>query len=208
MASAQHLSRARKTEHLIYGYIGALEQAIDDEIPSEIYSLCILFHGLLLVQDSTMIPILQLVDLVFDDWAPSSLEIIDYYYSILQEAGNNNNADKDVQQAINDILNKQPTESKVNETDADSELIQEFNYKIRFIDSTIDIIQGSKNSDEIINERVELMKTITDEKNKLLISGYIRNNAVNIIIPSAIIEYITLYRWFLPKRDEEQEQTE
>ena len=65
----------------------------------------------------------------------------------------------------------------------------------------------AKDSDTIISERVDLIKTIDNEKNNLLIFGYIRENATNpykLYIPSSIIEYIILYRWFMPEWEKEE----
>ena len=66
-----------------------------------------------------------------------------------------------------------------------------------------------KDSNKITQERVELIKTVSDRKDKLLIFGYVRKSAFNpykLEIPSCIIEYIVLYRWFLPQWEREEQE--
>ena len=59
-----------------------------------------------------------------------------------------------------------------------------------------------KDSDAITKERVDLLKTIKNEQDKLLVFGYIHIEAFktyNIYIPASIVEYIILYIWYLPE---------
>ena len=73
----------------------------------------------------------------------------------------------------------------------------------------IDTIPKEKNSDDIIEEAVILIRTIDNLKSVSLIFGYLRMNAFdayNIDIPPSIIEYIVLYRWFLPEWEREFEE--
>ena len=59
----------------------------------------------------------------------------------------------------------------------------------------------AKDSEDIELERVKLLKTIKNQKEKLLIFGYVRENTTSasykLDIPSSVIEYIVLYRWYL-----------
>ena len=68
-----------------------------------------------------------------------------------------------------------------------------------------------KDSDDVSTDRVELLKTITDEEDKLLIYGYIRENALDLNklnIPKEIIDYVVLYRYYLPQWERKQYEKE
>lgn len=138
MATEIPLNRPQQTGHLIYGFIRPFAQQIDEIIPSDIYSLCILFHGLLLGKDSNLEPILQLLDIVFDDWKPTSLDIIDFYIDILNEADDDNaNKEKgEISQILSKRYNRQSPSSQ-----GESQISNQFRLAMNLFDSLINPLQ-------------------------------------------------------------------